>query len=221
MVTVAIVDYQMGNLRSVAKAVETMGGETIVSGQASELQRASHLILPGVGAFGDAIRELRNRNLVAWIQDWIAQDKPFFGICLGMQMLFEASDEGGRHEGLSVLKGHVTRFDNKELQSSREGLGDRKIPHMGWNQVQSVDRDDAMLRGISADPFFYFVHSYYCKPSDESATWLTCEYGQKFCAAVRRGKMFATQFHPEKSQGNGLKLLKNFLETHVGHVRRT
>jgi imidazole glycerol-phosphate synthase subunit HisH len=214
---VGIVDYQMGNLRSVAKAVERVGGTAIVSSQPAELEQASHLILPGVGAFGDAIRELRQRDLVGWIRDWIAEERPFLGICLGMQLLFDWSEEGGRHEGLSVLPGKVIRFDN----ANSPELSHRKIPHMGWNQVRSQVQDDAMLTGMSETPYVYFVHSYYVVPDDHSVQWLTCEYGHEFCAAVRVGNMMATQFHPEKSQGNGLQMLKNFLQLSALQTVRT
>ncbi|MCU0713317.1 MAG: imidazole glycerol phosphate synthase subunit HisH [Pirellula sp.] len=205
--TVGIVDYQMGNLRSVAKAIEKIGATAIVSSDPAELEQASHLILPGVGAIGDAIRELKQRNLVPWIKDWIRSDRPFLGICLGMQLLFDYSEEGGRHEGLSVLPGRVIRFRNEGHPEWEH----RKIPHMGWNQVWSTKHDDAMLDGIGDQAFFYFVHSYYVVPDDSSCVWLQCEYGHRFCAAVRVGNMMATQFHPEKSQGNGLRLLTNFL----------
>ena len=206
-VTVGIVDYQMGNLRSVAKAIEKIGATAIVSSNPTELDTASHLILPGVGAMGDAIRELKRRDLVPWIKDWIHSDRPFLGICLGMQLLFDYSEEGGRHDGLSVLPGRVIRFSN-------QGNADwehRKIPHMGWNTVSSHRHDDEMLEGIEDHAFFYFVHSYYVVPDDASCVWLECEYGHNFCAAVRVGNMMATQFHPEKSQNNGLRLLSNFL----------
>lgn len=205
--TVGIIDYQMGNLRSVAKAIEKIGATAIVSSDPSELEQASHLILPGVGAIGDAIRELKQRNLVPWIKDWIRSDRPFLGICLGMQLLFDYSEEGGRHEGLSILPGRVIRFRNEGHPEWEH----RKIPHMGWNQVCSTKHDDEMLQGIGDQAFFYFVHSYYIVPDDPSCVWLQCEYGHSFCAAVRVGNMMATQFHPEKSQGNGLKLLGNFL----------
>jgi len=208
MTTVGIVDYEMGNLRSVAKAIEKIGGRAIVSSDRAELSKASHLILPGVGAFGDAIAELRRRNLVPWLKDWIESDAPFLGICLGMQLLFEVSEEGGTHEGLGVLSGRVIRFDNRQHPANVH----RKIPHMGWNRVQSTFDHDTMLDGISTNPFVYFVHSYYVVPEDPDVIWLTCDYGQQFCAAVRVKNMLATQFHPEKSQRDGLRLLKNFLD---------
>lgn len=197
----------MGNLRSVARGIEKVGGRVIVSSDPEELSLASHLILPGVGAFGDAMRELNQRDLIPWIKDWIASDRPFLGICLGMQLLFDNSEEGGLQPGMSVLPGRVVRFDNDSFPGNEH----RKIPHMGWNRVQSRIANDPMLSSISHDPYVYFVHSYYVVPDDPRVTWLSCDYGQEFCAAVRVGNMLATQFHPEKSQTEGLQILKNFL----------
>ncbi len=205
-VSVGIIDYQMGNLRSVAKAIEKVGGTSIVSSSPSELEKATHLILPGVGAFGDAMRELSERNLIPWIRDWVSSDRPFLGICLGMQLLFDSSEEGGTHQGLSIL---LARSSN--LQRSIARYGAPKNPSYGWNQVTSTIDPDPMLEGIPSNPYVYFVHSYYVVPADPAVTWLTCDYGQNFCAAVRRNKMLATQFHPEKSQADGLRLLGNFL----------
>lgn len=205
---VGVIDYQMGNLRSVAKGVEKVGGSVIVSADPGELSKATHLILPGVGAFGDAINELQARNLVPFIQEWIRKDRPFFGICLGMQMLFDWGEEGGRQEGLGILPGKVIRFDNGACTS----LEHRKIPHMGWNRVESRVPNDPMLRELPEAPHVYFVHSYYVVPERQEDIWLECDYGQKFCAAVRRGNMYATQFHPEKSQKDGLQMLKNFID---------
>ncbi len=206
-VSVGIIDYQMGNLRSVAKGIEKVGGAAIVSANASELEQASHLILPGVGAFGDAMRELESRELIPWIRQWIERGKPFLGICLGMQLLFDWSDEGGRHEGIGIIPGGVVRFDNQNQPKNEH----RKIPHMGWNQIRSTIESDPMLSGLSSDPYVYFVHSYYVVPENERDVWLTCNYGQNFCAAVQRDNLVATQFHPEKSQSDGLQLLKNFI----------
>ena len=204
-VRVGIVDYQMGNLRSVQKAVEHIGYNTIVTGDLNELAQVSHLILPGVGAFGDAMAELKKRHLVAFLQEWAESEKPFLGICLGMQLLFETSQEGGSHEGLAILPGQVLRFEQPI------GMPFMKIPHMGWNQVKTTRSNDELLANIHGDPFFYFVHSYYVKPTDEEVGWLQCNYGSTFCAAVRRDRLVATQFHPEKSQRDGLQLLTNFL----------
>lgn len=205
-VRVGIVDYQMGNLRSVQKAVERVGYNAIVTGDLKELSQVSHLILPGVGAFGDAMAELKKRRLVAFLQEWAESEKPFLGICLGMQLLFETSQEGGSHEGLAILPGQVLRFEQPI------GRPSMKIPHMGWNQVKTTRSNDELLANIQGDPFFYFVHSYYVKPTDSDVGWLQCKYGSTFCAAVRRDRLVATQFHPEKSQRDGLQLLTNFLQ---------
>ena len=203
---VGIVDYQMGNLRSVQKAIERVGGSAIISSDRNELAQVTHLILPGVGAFGDAIAELRKRHLVEFLREWSKSSKPFLGICLGMQLLFETSDEGGLYEGLGILPGKVVRFERNGQDASF------KIPHMGWNQVESTMPNDTMFDGISGDPYVYFVHSYYVQPASQDLVWLKANYGKPFCAAVRRGNLMATQFHPEKSQRDGLQLLANFLK---------
>jgi glutamine amidotransferase len=199
---IAIIDYQMGNLRSVQKALERVGHEAIITSDPSEVGRSEKVILPGVGAFEDAIAELHRRDLVVSIKDAIAADKPFLGICLGLQMLFEVSYENGTHEGLGVLPGEVVRFQvPPEL----------KVPHMGWNGLQ-IRRRPQLLEGIAEGSHFYFVHSYYVKPRDESVIATETDYGGAFCSMIWRGNLFATQFHPEKSQADGLRLLKNFAE---------
>ncbi|MBW3597353.1 MAG: imidazole glycerol phosphate synthase subunit HisH [Planctomycetes bacterium] len=199
---IAIVDYQMGNLRSVQKALERIGSSAVITSDPADLERAEKLVLPGVGAFEDAIGELRRRELVEPIKAAIAAGKPFLGVCLGLQLLFEVSYEGGRHEGLGVLPGEVVRFELPH---------DYKVPHMGWNQGNIVRRAPC-LEGIEDQTHFYFVHSYYVVPRDDSVTALEADYGGPFCAAVWCDNLFATQFHPEKSQANGLRLLKNFAE---------
>ncbi|EMI26608.1 imidazole glycerol phosphate synthase subunit HisH [Rhodopirellula europaea] len=201
---ITIVDYQMGNLRSVQKAVERSGVEAEITSDAGQIAAAERLILPGVGAFGDAIGEIRRRDLEKPIKDFIASGKPFLGICLGLQMLFEQGFEGGTHEGLGVLGGDVVAF---ELPA------EFKVPHMGWNAVD-VKTAGADL-GIQSGTHFYFVHSYFVRPTDPSVVALTCDYGGEFCAAVRRGNLMATQFHPEKSQGDGLRLMQRFATSPV------
>lgn len=196
---ITIVDYQMGNLRSVQKAVERAGVPARITSDASEIASAERLILPGVGAFGDAIAEIRSRDLESPIKDFLAADRPFLGICLGLQMLFEQGFEHGTHEGLGVIAGDVAKFS---LPSSY------KVPHMGWNTVD-IGPAGAEL-GIPAQTHFYFVHSYFVRPTDPDVVALTCDYGGPFCAAIRRGNLIATQFHPEKSQQAGLQLIERF-----------
>ncbi len=231
-ISIGIVDYQMGNLRSVQKAIERLGFEANVSSHPTELDRATHLVLPGVGAFGDAIAELEGRNLVSFLRDWTTMDRPFLGICLGLQLLFDRSFEGGEHQGLGILRGDVRRFDFSSetepitttmsaplgtstalLEGETRVAPALKVPHMGWNQVTSSRPNDPMLQHISGDPYVYFVHSYCAVPTDPSVVWLTCDYGIPFCAGVRQGQTLATQFHPEKSQRDGLTLIRNFIET--------
>ena len=200
--SIAIIDYQMGNLRSVQKAVEAVGGSAAITDDPQVIRRADKVILPGVGAFADAMDELNARDLVPVIRESIDSGKPFLGICLGLQLLFERGEEGGLHEGIGALKGSVRKF------TIAESL---KVPHMGWNSVRSHDRDNPMMAGMPDEPYFYFVHSYYCDPEDARDVWLSCDYGGEFCAAVHRGNLYATQFHPEKSQRHGLQLLRNFV----------
>ena len=194
---VPIIDYGSGNLRSVQKALERVGVEARISDDPNVVAESSRLVLPGVGAFGDAIRALRSRGLVEPILAHIRADRPFLGICMGLQLLFDRGSEGGSHEGLGVLPGEVTRFELPH------GM---KIPHMGWNQV-SWKSDATQPVGRDGD-HFYFVHSYVARPRDEALIAATSDYGGPFCAAVTRGRLFATQFHPEKSQSAGMELLR-------------
>lgn len=197
----------MGNLRSVQKALEHVGYSATVTSDPEQIASADKVILPGVGAFGDAMRELTSRGLVEPLRESIARGRPFLGICLGLQLLFEVGYEGGEQAGLGVLPGCVERFP-VELPSE-QGL---KVPHMGWNQV-SVDKPGCpLLIDIPVDAYFYFVHSYYAHPRQSEVVWLSCDYGLPFCAAVWQDNLVATQFHPEKSQRDGLQLLKNFAE---------
>ncbi|MAI70809.1 MAG: imidazole glycerol phosphate synthase subunit HisH [Rhodopirellula sp.] len=197
---ITIVDYQMGNLRSVQKGIERVGGHAKISSEPQEIASAEKLILPGVGAFGDAMAEIHRRNLATPIVDFIRSNRPFLGICLGLQLLFERGFENGEHEGLGILGGDVVRFD---LPSSY------KVPHMGWNTV-TKRADVPLLANTTENSHFYFVHSYYVRPADPSIIALECDYGGKFCAMVQQDNLFATQFHPEKSQTNGLQVLKAF-----------
>ena len=198
---VTIIDYGSGNLRSVQKALERIGLEARITDDPNVVAESTRLVLPGVGAFGDAIRALRGRGLVEPIIAHISADKPFLGICMGLQLLFESGSEGGHHEGLGILPGEVTRF---ELPPGM------KIPHMGWNQVAWRTGGAAQPAGCDGE-HFYFVHSYVARPRDESVIAATSDYGGPFCAAVARGRLFATQFHPEKSQAAGMDLLRAYM----------
>lgn len=198
---ITIVDYGSGNLRSVQKACERLGAAAIITDDPNIVAAAERLVLPGVGSFGDAMRELAARGLVAPIQAHVRADRPFFGICMGLQLLFETGWEGGRHAGLGLLEGDVARFDIAP---------DLKVPHMGWNTV-SWRGATAERPPVADGSFFYFVHSYHARPRDESIVAAVTDYGGQFCSAVRRGRLFATQFHPEKSQRLGLDLLGSFL----------
>jgi len=199
---IAIIDYQMGNLRSVQKGFERVGHAATITSDPAEIAAADKVILPGVGAFADAIAELKRRGLVEPIRDSIDAGKPFLGICLGLQLLFDRSLEDGEHEGLGILPGEVRRF---EIPS------EYKVPHMGWNRV-AFNRRPPILADLEDEPHFYFVHSYYVVPSDDTVVAGEASYPVPFCAMIWRENLFATQFHPEKSQANGLQVLKNFAE---------
>jgi glutamine amidotransferase len=199
---VTIVDYGSGNLRSVQKACERLGTPAQITDEPNRVAEAQKLVLPGVGAFGDAMRELHARGLVAPILAHLRADRPFFGICMGLQLLFETGLEGGRHAGLGVLAGDVVRF------ALPTGM---KVPHMGWNTVTWKGVDASQAAAADADGYFYFVHAYHARPTDAAVVAATTDYGGPFCSAVRRGRLFATQFHPEKSQAAGLRLLASFL----------
>jgi glutamine amidotransferase len=197
-----IIDYQMGNLRSVQKGFEKVGRAATIASDPAALQAADKIVLPGVGAFPDAIAELRRRNLVEPIREAIAAGKPFLGICLGLQLLFDVGYEGGRHEGLGILRGEVARFDLP---------AEYKVPHMGWNRL-NMRRRPPILDGLEEGVFAYFVHSYYVVPQDRDVIATETDYGGSFCSMVWRDNIYATQFHPEKSQSDGLRILKNFAE---------
>jgi glutamine amidotransferase len=200
-VKVGIIDYGAGNLRSVANAVQALGVEFSLVSSAEEMEGLTHLILPGVGSFGDCMGELDKRGLTGAIRDWVASNRPYFGICLGYQILFEESVEAPGVPGLGVFRGKVQRF-------TEDG---RKIPHMGWNAATPVNLADPMWEGLGGEPFFYFVHSYFPVPENDSIVAMTTEYGETFASAIHSGAVMATQFHPEKSQQAGLQLLGNFL----------
>ena len=199
--TVAVVDYGMGNLRSVLRAWEHVGADAQLVTSPEQMQDADAVIFPGQGAIVDAMRLLKETGFDDAIRAWIAADKPFFGICLGLQALFEHSEEGDT-EALGVFRGKVKRFKLDPLL---------KIPHMGWNSV-TFDPNDPLMDGLeSGVDQFYFVHSYYIEPEDSDLTLFTTDYGGEFVSGIRSGNCYATQFHPEKSQAKGLQLYRNFL----------
>lgn len=201
--SVAILDYGMANLRSVQKGFEHVGHRATIVSRPEEIDRADRFVLPGVGAFRDAVATLRARGLVEPILNHIAAGKPFLGICLGLQMLFDVGYEDGEHRGLGVLPGRCVRFD-----VDRVGCG-LKVPHMGWNGLAHV-RPSPLLRGLSPDAGVYFVHSYFVEPADPGVVATTTDYGRPFVSSVWRDNVVATQFHPEKSQTVGLRMLANF-----------
>ena len=214
---IAIIDYGMGNLRSVAKALENLGAEIKITANPKVITSARGVVLPGVGAMPDAMKALVKEKLVKPIEKVIAADKPFLGICLGLQLLFETSEEGSGSKGLGIFSGSVPRFVfSKPRTANDERLTALKVPHMGWNQIKRADgrsslADSRILNGIKDGSYVYFVHSYYAKPKDKSLIATTTDYGIGFCSSIARGNLFACQFHPEKSQKTGLKILKNFV----------
>lgn len=200
---ISVIDTGICNLRSVTKALEAVGAEIRVVRTPAEVaaQGGGGLVLPGVGALRDCVAVLRERGLDATVRDWIRADRPFLGVCLGMQALFEHSEEGGV-AGLGVFPGQVVRF-----RRPREF----KIPHMGWNTVRFTQPGSPLARDLAVEgESFYFVHSYHCAPADPALVLAECDYGGTFCAAIGRGRCFATQFHPEKSQAKGLQIYRNF-----------
>ena len=197
---ITVVDYGMGNLRSVAKALEKVGLDVKVSSDPEDVLNSKAIVVPGVGAFGDAMHNLDRLGLLDPVIRSIESGKPYLGICLGLQILFEYGYEFGEHKGLGVLRGKVIRFEN------REGF---KVPHMGWNQVW-IKQKDGLFSDIKDGEYYYFVHSFYAVPSEERYIASTTDYITEFCSAVQKGNVWAVQFHPEKSQKAGLKLLENF-----------
>lgn len=195
---IAIVDYGMGNLRSVQKAFERVGAEARVIPSPLELADARGIVLPGVGAFGQAMSNLRVAGWIEPLRDACARDVPFIGICLGMQLLFDTSEEMGRNAGLGILPGEVKRFNGK-----------LKVPQMGWNRIH-INKPSPLLIDVPDGSYAFFVHSYYCAPLDSSVVLATTDYGIEFAAMVARGNIFGAQFHPEKSQSVGLRILANF-----------
>ncbi len=197
---IAIIDYGMGNLRSVQKALEAVGHEATVVSDPDQIHRASRVILPGVGAFADAIAELRRTGLGEAFREAVKAGKPCLGVCLGLQLLFDVSEEDGEHQGLGLIPGRVVRFDHEP------GL---KIPHMGWNTLRAR-RPSPLLEGLEAVPSVYFVHSYHARPADPADVVAESDHPRPFAAMVGRENLMATQFHPEKSQRVGLAMYANF-----------
>jgi glutamine amidotransferase len=205
---IAVVDYGMGNLRSVQKALETAGHDVLVTSSPNEILNAHSIVLPGVGAFKDCIHNLEKLNLIEPILKSIKKGKPFLGICLGLQILFTESEEFGKTPGLDLIKGKVARFSRKYKPAGIR----LKIPHMGWNSI-SMKKDIPLFNGVEEGSFFYFVHSYYVIPDDKELVATTTCYGIEFVSSIQKENIFACQFHPEKSQQIGLQLLKNFGNT--------
>lgn len=198
---IVIVDYGMGNLRSVHKAFEKVGFPAVVTQDAEMIRKADGLVVPGVGAFAKAMENLKNLNLVSPIVEFIEKGKPFLGICLGLQLLFSESAEFGWQRGLSIFKGRVVRFTAPHL----------KIPHMGWNSIH-MKKAIPLFKGLAEGSCFYFVHSYYPVPEEEKVVASTTDYGGEFTSGISSGNLFAFQFHPEKSQTAGLQIIKNFAQ---------
>jgi glutamine amidotransferase len=205
---IAIIDSGVANLRSVEKGFARLGVEAAVVEDPRRLREAAGIVLPGVGAFADGIAKLTANGFVEPLRREIERGKPVLGICLGLHFLFSESEEFGRHPGLDLLPGRVRRFPQDAPDPAIPG-GRLKIPHMGWNRVRAT-RSAPILAGLTEAPYFYFVHSYYVEPADPAVTAATTEYGLRFTSVIWRDNVFATQFHPEKSQEAGLRLLANF-----------
>lgn len=196
---IGVIDYGMGNLHSVSKALASTGARVTVSGDKAKLEKSDMVVLPGVGSFGAAAKNLSKSGLDKFARNWIDDGKPFLGICLGLQLLFERSEESPKAKGLGVFKGSVVKFREKKL----------RIPHMGWNTAPSRQKQKF---GVKGSDYFYFVHSYFPKPKDEKIVFSKTAYGKNFCSAVAKGNVVATQYHPEKSGDVGLRLLKNIVK---------
>lgn len=198
---ITIIDYGMGNLRSAQKAFEFIGFEAEITDKKADILKADKIVLPGVGAFADAMERLNGHGISKIIKSKVNDGTPFLGICLGMQLIFDASYENGEFEGLGLIQGKVVKFDLPK---------EYKVPHIGWNKLNATDT--VLFRDIKNEKYTYFVHSYYAVPDDKNTVIATSDYGIEFTAAVNKENVYATQFHPEKSGDTGLKMLKNFAE---------
>ena len=200
---IVVIDYGMGNLRSVSKALESVGAQTKVTNSPADIKSAEAIVLPGVGAFCRGMENLTKEKLLPAISEAIENNKPFLGICLGLQLLFTESEEHGISKGLNIIKGNVRKFDSSV-----------KIPHMGWNQLkyQKAKDREQLFKDIPDNSYFYFDHSYYVEPEDKNIIIATTDYGKDFVSAVNKDNIWGVQFHPEKSSDLGLKILKNFVE---------
>ncbi|HEV7866844.1 MAG TPA: imidazole glycerol phosphate synthase subunit HisH [Chthoniobacteraceae bacterium] len=198
---IALIDYGSGNIRSVMNALRREDADVQLVSHRDRLEEASAIVLPGVGAFGDCVQGLQSRNLWEPLQEWLRADRPFLGICVGYQMLFDSSEESPGVNGFGFFAGRVKRFITPGL----------KVPQIGWNQLVLKDRENPLWRGLPAQPHVYFVHSYFPEPEDDSIVTSRCSYGENFAASVGRGNIAAVQFHPEKSQAVGLGILRNFV----------
>ncbi len=201
MVTITVIDYGIGNLRSVTKALEFLGCQVTLTSDPNEVMRANKLVLPGVGAFGAGMRNLTQLGLVDAIRDAVKRGTPLLGICLGLQLLFDESEEMGRHEGLKLVRGKVVRFPE---------TNNIRIPHMGWNALK-IHKPEPLFKGVPDGAMVYFVHSYFPVPDDHSVIAATTEHGVEFVSAIAIDNIFGTQFHPEKSSKVGLQILRNFV----------
>jgi len=200
---IAIIDYGMGNIHSVQKALQLFGAETVITNKSKDIQSADKAVLPGVGAFDDAMLELKKRGLIPAINGLVKNKKPLLGICLGMQLLFESSEEANESKGLGIFKGKVRKFEEKNKL---------KVPHIGWNQLKIASKNCPLLKDVADGSYVYFCHSYYPDPQDKLVIAATCDYGKEFAAITWKDNVYGAQFHPEKSQETGLKILKNFVE---------
>ncbi len=198
---ITVVDYGVGNLHSVAKALEKVGAKIRVTSDWRDVEGSDGVVLPGVGAFKDSMDAMHRSDLAKAIQGFIASGKPFLGVCVGLQMLFSESEEFGNSKGLNVFPGKVVQFS-----------GDQKVPHMGWNQIEIKKPGNPLLKGLKSGDYLYFVHSYYVVPENSSVVAANCSYGVDFTCMVWEKNVFGTQFHPEKSQAVGLKIYQNFKE---------